>query len=572
VIGALAFLLARSARNRIVTMAKRLRRPRYAIGFVVVVGYFGLMVWGQVMSRGSSAPSPFQGINAQALAPVVLAIFVIPSWFMGNAASALGYTMPEVSFLFPAPLSRRALIGYKLARAQSLMLFNAVLFTFVFRLGSSQLPRAAAFISMWVLFTTMMLHRIGAALVRSAALAHRGRAIKKTFLSQLLAVAVPAVIFTTIVFASNEGLSGSGGPAGIISRLIAAFDKPLPYAALTPFRLMVAPTFATNIADWATALVPAALVLVLHLAWVLRTNAAFEEAAAEASADLQRKIAAIRERGLSAASTIDEEPKSPRWTLGLGAAGSPVMAIVWKNLLCFVRTLRPLPILTMMLGPIILAIAIGVKRGDPGLSLVIICGLVILATLVVGGVGVRNDLRADLKQIGLLKTVPMSARDIVFAEVMSSALPLAAIQSVLGWAAVVGAQISQKPLPLDVALGVAVALPAALLALDLCSGTLRNGAAVLFPGWIRLGAQGSDGMEAMGQALLGMLGVMLSFLLLIAVPIIVAVGVARFTHQPAGAATVIAMVTASAILAAECYGLMFLIGGALAKVEPSEVT
>src|SRR5439155_21876834 len=81
------------------------------------------------------------------------------AWVFGSDTTALAFTQAELSMLFPAPLSRRALIGYKLYRAQIAVMFNALIWVFVLRRGGNFLPSPLRAIGIWALFSTLNLHR-----------------------------------------------------------------------------------------------------------------------------------------------------------------------------------------------------------------------------------------------------------------------------------------------------------------------------------------------------------------------------------------------------------------------------
>lgn len=566
---ALVYLVAQTTRNRVVSMARRVREPRYAIGFAVVAVYLTTLVLSSHADRRPSA-SLFQRPAVETFTPIALALMVLPAWLLGNGSTALSYTLPEVSMLFPAPLTRRQLLGYKLMKVHVGVLVNAALFAFVFRLGSPALAPVALFVAMFVVFATLALHRVGAALSRTAALAHGARGLRKTWSAQLVAVAIPAVVVITLATSSSTGAGASALPS-MIDDIARQFERPLPHAALTPFRLLAAPVFAPSIGAWLWALGPALAILALHIAWVMRTNAAFEEAAAEASTELATRIQAIKTGGLMAAVRA---PRPVRFTLSLRATGHPIAAIVWKNTLCFVRTFKPAAIALVAVGPAIGGVAIGLKAGDAALAVAGVSAVVVFAMIVGGGVGARNDLRGDLQQLALIKTFPLSGTQLMLSEVLSFALPQAALQCVICWGGLAAVEVSRHRLRPDIALAIAATLPIALVALNVCSGTLRNGVTILFPGWVRLGVRPGDGIEALGQAMVAMLLLMLSFVLLMVVPGAVAaaaVAAARVMHLAPGAAVVIGVTVASAVLAAECYALMLAAGGALARLEPSEV-
>ena len=164
--------------------------------------------------------------------------------------------------------------------------------------------------------------------------------------------------------------------------------------------------------------------LAFHAQWVMRSDAAFEDAAIEASAERVRRRAAGRSRFGA--------PRAPRVTGAtprLAATGHPAMAILWKNILCLRRTAQ----LRLLIGPTAMAVAIGAAvgaGGDGPAATIVMTSLALCAMLLVfGGRLIRNDLRQDMLHLPLLKSSPVAPADIVLAEVASSTLPMAAIQS-----------------------------------------------------------------------------------------------------------------------------------------------
>jgi len=101
-------------------------------------------------------PLLYESCGALLLCGVVLLAWLIP-----HQRAALKFTEAKAAVLFPAPLSRRALIRFKLLRSQLAILFTVILFTFLpARLGSggSGLMRAAGG---WVILFTLNLHSMG---------------------------------------------------------------------------------------------------------------------------------------------------------------------------------------------------------------------------------------------------------------------------------------------------------------------------------------------------------------------------------------------------------------------------
>ena len=128
-ISAFAYLMARTTRNRVVTMARRLKQPRYAIGFIIVLLYFGFFIVGSLTgaTRSAQRTDVFQSDVARAVVPMALALILLFNWIGTSALGALAFSPAEAAMLFPAPVTRRALILLKIVRAQLPILFNVVI-------------------------------------------------------------------------------------------------------------------------------------------------------------------------------------------------------------------------------------------------------------------------------------------------------------------------------------------------------------------------------------------------------------------------------------------------------------
>ena len=80
-----------------------------------------LYLWGfflRPVERAGAATIVFLGQPTEMLVTLLVVVTLMGPWVFGSDTLALAFTQAEVSMLFPAPLSRRALIGYKLFRAQ----------------------------------------------------------------------------------------------------------------------------------------------------------------------------------------------------------------------------------------------------------------------------------------------------------------------------------------------------------------------------------------------------------------------------------------------------------------------
>jgi ABC-2 type transport system permease protein len=563
-----AFLILTSFRNRLVSMARRVKKPRYAIGMILGLAYvYFFFINPMAGGAGAMRSSVLQNDVVQTIAPALLVLLLATTWFGGATLNALTFTQAEVSMLFPAPVSRRGLILYKLGTAQLPIVLNAVILAFVFGRGPAAIPKGLAVVSLWVTFSTLHLHRLGAALTHASTLEHGRSGFKRNWFAQVVTLVVIATVMGMVFIAPMEARGGASSSTSLIQQVMGPLQRPIVQMVLYPFSIILAPAFSKSLGEWAQAMVPALLLMALHVFWVLRTQAAFEEAAVEASARRQQVIDAWRNRGTVAK---PRKVKGEGLVLGLKPVGHPAIAIIWKNTLCFFRTVRPMQMMASMMMPAIVGAYFGFKNNAGATAIAGIAAMFAFVLLLAGGASIRNDLRADMLNLAQLKAIPLRGREIVLAEIVSSALPLAMMQLVLLDIAALSLQMGKHAIGDGVATSIVISLPFAVAALNLVGSTLRNGLAVLFPSWIRLGAEGAGGVEMIGQQMLSMLAMLLSFILLMVVPAAVTLFIVMYVQPPPALAIVFSVVVGAAALAAECYGLVAWLGRAFERTEPSQ--
>jgi len=567
---ALWYLLLHTTRNQWRVRIARLKNPRYAIALVLGVLYFWFLYFRPRSGASGANVGPTVDATLVALAPLLLVLYAAWVWIFGRDRSALAFSQAEVSMLFPAPLTRRSLIGFKLLKAQVPILISGIFWVAIMRNGRTALPHTLRYLGLYVVMTTLVLHRTGAALVTANALEHRARGVRRTVVS----LVVFAAVFGTIAWACwNAYPAFDAGLKEGAKALANALQRAPASIAMYPFNVALALIFATNSAEWLRAMGPALALLALHVWWVLRTDSAFEESAVAASLVLAKRIEAMRTRQGAAAPI---SAKAAKRSLPLAPTGAPAVAIVWKNTLWLMRSgaLRG-----VFLPALILLVTLVVLRGQPQVlaAMMIVAGGGISAMLVLfGPMTLRNDLRSDLLHLPMLKTMPMRGREVVLAQVASGAIPLAVAQyltmlvAFAGAFASGGAEIAAKA-PLDVAIAVALGAPLLLLGLNGVNFVIHNAIALLFPAWVKLGEHGAGGVEAMGQMMMTMIAVLLCLALSLVLP--AAAGAVLFFAFKAqvAVATAVCVVGAGAALVAECYGLAALLGGAFERVEPSQV-
>lgn len=569
---ALRYLLWHSARNRLRGQLARLKRPRYLLAVLAGALYFGTLLF------NSQMPSPLSGSTSSALGQLiytaVIFVTIASGWVLGSDRPALVFSEAEVQLLFPAPLKRAALVRYKVAQAQIVVLFSVLIWVILLRRGGTTLPFWMRAISLWIILSTMYLHRVGASLVRTSAVSHGSRGVRANLIPIVVVATTVLIVGWTVVRAIPSVRAamqiGEGGEA--LARLTTS--QPLA-AILFPFHLLVAPLFADSSRHWLVAILPAFALMALHYPWVTHTDAAFEEAVADAAAKRARAMAATRNpRRRSVAIAEGAVPKP--W-FALAPTGHPAIAIIWKNVLAYTRALRLTTLALLVCGVLVIGTAVYSEVGDwSELASIgeMLCAIPLIMLIILGPGFVRADLRQDLLQLDQLRSYPLRGSTIVAAEIASTAVILTAMQYLLlALAASLAAFDSHAPVPIAPAVLIAlVALPT----LNAISLTVANGAALLFPGWVRLGDGRAAGIEAMGQNVLAILVSLIVTLLAMFLPLVVATLVASGVSAAASRSlNAWAFVPAAPIGALVAFGELWLVikwlGRAFARTDLAQI-
>ncbi len=574
--GALLYYQWHWWRNRLLTRIRRLRQPKYLFGAIVGGLYFYWYIFRNLGAGRRGVPiSPEHQDVAQAIAALVLLVMVLLAWIVPHSRAALDFTEAEVAFLFPAPIGRKTLIHFKLLKSQSIILFSAIFLTLIGRSwgGGNFVFRLLGW---WVAFATLNLHGLGSrfALTR---LMDRGLS---TWLRRILVLGAVLVMAAGIILwlyntmppppPLAEGTTDSAWLNRYASQIIHA--GPLPYV-LFPFRLMVAPYFATTTGQFLIALGPALAVMGLLYWWVIRSNVAFEEASVELSQKTAERIAAIRSGNWQAA----RKPKKPgRSPFQMRSGGHPAVALFWKNLIS-AGSLVTARVWMFLLWIVIFAGFMLQSQtrqaGGMGAALAFLALILTALSLFWGPQMLRNDLRQDLPATDVLKMFPMPGWQVLLGEVLAPAAMLAGAQWLLllvalilfpNHVAAVSTTLGER---ISFALAAAIVLPC----VDLLAMLIPNAAVLFFPAWFQLGKEGPRGFETTGQQLILMFG-QLSVLALSLAPAAAAFAVVFFLSAhllPSVLCLLLGSAVAAVILLIEAGIGIRLLGGVFERFDLS---
>jgi hypothetical protein len=364
----------------------------------------------------------------------------------------------------------------------------------------------------------------------------------------------------------------AGSLTGTRERLAGLLSETGPRIVLAPFRVLLEPALATSAGAWLLPFAGACVVLVLHFLWVIRTDAAFEESAAEEGQKRDALVAAMRSGGISRLTFAqrDRTKKVARPWLPLHPTGRNAYAIFWKNVLYTQRSFRSARSLIGLMVLLAFVISLGgrdIAGGAPAVIGFFCVGIVFIMTAF-GPFAVRNDLRMDLRHIEQLRTYPVRSRDLVAAEIAAATAALTVPQlGVAGIGIILFASAGSYGAGQAVMLfaGAIIVLPV----VNALSVIIQNLLALLYPSWVRLGEQDAAGMEAVGQNMIVMVGTVLLLAVLAIPPVVAGAIVGAPLSMAIGAGAVPAGVLAAIIAgSAEIVLLVLWLGRLYDRTDP----
>jgi ABC-2 type transport system permease protein len=521
--GALFYLQYHSIKNRFTMRIKRLKRPKYLVSAIFGALYFYfyffryLFGMGGARRRFSGGAASLQDLVLyESLGALVLLVFMLLAWLIPHERAALAFTEAEVAFLFPAPVTRRGLIHFKLLRSQAAILFTTLFLVLLTnRSGTHAWIRAAGW---WLILCTLNLHFLASSFARTILL-ERGITNWQRRLAVLLIVSVLASwVITwavrTIPAPDVSEWDSLDAVKQYISSILTA--GPMPYL-LYPLRLVVRPYLAQNATAFLLAIGPALALLAIHYWWVMRADVSFEEASVEASKKLADRVAAIRSGNWRGSRS---KPKSAKAPFALAPTGPKAIALLWKNLISASQgfTFRMWLVLAVLgIMACVLLKTFSAQSGVlPALSMVAL--IVMIWVMLLGPQFARQDFRQDLPLADLLKSYPMRGWQIALGELLAPAVILTAIQWFLLLVAL--GFLSQipgggQPLGLGTRLLVGLGIACIIPMLNLITLQIPNAAVLLFPAWFQVGKEGPQGIEATGQRIVFMFGSLLAFIVVL---------------------------------------------------------
>jgi hypothetical protein len=516
---ALLYLRLTSLKNLLLAQLRRLRQPRYLFGALFAIAYFYFFFF-----RHTAGPPPSASHTPtldlwpantpdliSAIVSVGLFIVFALMWAAPSDRAGLHFSEAEIAFLFPAPLTRRRLVHYKVLSAQFTALLQSLLYALLFhtrRLFSSD--ALLILLAWWAVLSVLTLHYQAssltvARLTSADATPWRGRLLRG------FALAVVAFVLATLL-REIARLPPHLDLVNDFAQWLPAVVSSGPLRWLfQPFAWFAQPFFARDAFSLLTALGPVLLILAAHYLWVVRLNVAFEERALSHAERSATRIAELRRTGMLRVGAPRTAGRPAPFDLSRVRA--PEFAFLWKNLLSTTRPwFTPRIWLGCALALVVLFAGGRILMGDTywklGGILAALGSITGGLTLLYGPLLTRLDLRQDLANSDLLKTYPLPGWRILLGELLT---PIAVLTGIV-WLAVLAWILgltgheppNLSPTWLNHDMRIVFSLCAAfitpiVIALELL---IPNAVPLVFPSWFNAVRTPGPGLDLMGQRLI----------------------------------------------------------------------
>jgi ABC-2 type transport system permease protein len=528
---AFAYLQTATIINLIRQRLRRLRQPRYLIGALVGLGYLYVMLfshrWGatqrettpddrtQEALRWMSDPM-MHGVMGE-IAAFVLLIVLLFAWILPSSRATLRFSEAEIAFLFPAPLTRRMLIHYRLLRSQLGILFSALVVSLISRgIGGDSADFLLHTLGWWLALSTLRLHFIAASFGREWLLDLGVRPWLRRIVAAMAAI---ALFGATIWWASRQAAPPTIASIEDLRRLpgyaVGVLNTPPLSWALIPLGWLTAPMAANDVSTFLRALPPALALLIAHYIWVLRFDTAFEEASIESARRQAAQMAAAHNGHANGSRLGSQKPRSAAFELA--PTGLTYTAFLWKGLIALGSLYR---LRVWGIACIVAVLGLSWLARNPALQPLRIvigaCALSLGAWLFIAGpMFMQKNLQRLFEHLDVLKTYPLPGKQLVLGELITPIVVITAAQ----WLLLLIGGLSLWPSQLDhistgdflVILAAMAILSPVLSGLMLCvpfTGML------LFPAWlVSRPGENRGGIEVLGQRLVFFAGYFLVLLL-----------------------------------------------------------
>jgi len=497
---AFAYVTLHTFKNRIATRLRRLREPRYLISAVAGLAYLYFTIFRNAYRK--PAPSSGGGELMLDFAAAIVLVVMVVAWALPGASGGLEFSEAEIQFLFPAPVTRRQLLTYKLMRGLPQLLITATLMTFFARRGN--------FVGLLLCFATLNVYfvmvRLARARLKLAGIGFIARLAGVVVVLALLSWLFSVEVSRAKVNGQLQQIFASRRPVSTAARVVdSPFHSRSADAALFVPRLFSHAVFGRSVSDVATHGLGLLILAALFYLGASRLNVSFEEASVTMSSERAARRARVRGQRVGSHVAFPRVPPPFR----LRESFPPEAAIFWKNVVAALRISIAWAVVIIVLFLWLFLQA--TFTSEPVLRLTLATIACFFAALfpLLGTALFPQDLRLDLPRMEVLKSYPISGERLIAAELAAPLAIVAAIELfLLGGTSMVLQLIDKAPGTLGFFRKPEVVVTALLFAIPICATQLliRNAVPVFLPAWAMRSKDEPRGFVQMGQRIVLMVG------------------------------------------------------------------
>jgi hypothetical protein len=351
-------------------------------------------------------PFPY---TTETVKPILFSFFSFITWVTiihSTTKSTLVFSLSEIDFLFPSPLTRkiillnRLLINYLKIGGQYLALGGVMLFIFSSLFDFAFWPRI---LFLWVALVLIMIFASNIGDLISLMSSHYSELSRKR---NRRIIVMGAVVLVGGIFFYVYWLTSQGIP--LINAVLQALNSSIVRAVMYPMAAAADIAVAWHFTSLlGIKILFLTLLCIGTIIGVLSVETHFYEASETTSREIWQSVQKMRQQDVVVSESFIKKIQKMRT---IKPFGTKATALIWKNLVGLLRDVRTL-IPTVTMAAIFFVIM--VVRGGEFYSAVFLLFFMVFIT---SGY-IRWDFRQDLRRIEIIKLVPDSNFKIVVSEI-----------------------------------------------------------------------------------------------------------------------------------------------------------
>ena len=337
------------------------------------------------------------------------------NWLGEIPRGGLRFKLSEADILFSSPINQKQLLNYHLLRLQSPLLFSTLIICLLVFLKISSTHFMFVFPTIYLMLNFVVFHNLLGILLLQR--------LTTSIWQRLIAFFIFCIICFIALF-SHETIGPQG--IGIVLRDHISFPLSIEtcHLLLTPFRLIIESLIAENLGEF----IPGVLFLLSGIFSFYVCSLMFKGSFKEKTYQRIERTAKKQKNLTAKNSVITKNPMKRDLIHFFPKPGAKIQAILWKNLMAFHRHGRIRFYIISFIGTILFWLIIQIWFPIAGHVFASIFLLISLFVPLFGPALLRLDFRSELDNLELLKSLPISSRDLMFGQIFITSMVLSLVQ------------------------------------------------------------------------------------------------------------------------------------------------